>query len=63
MYAELWLTLISAFTEEDLLRWRKRVTLTLPETPARYNLVMALSDELMRRDLLEKITVPPLRHE
>jgi hypothetical protein len=60
-YTQLWLTLISLFDEEDLIRWRKRVTLRMPECPARYDLMMAFDDELQRRGLLDQITVPPLQ--
>jgi hypothetical protein len=60
-YTSIWLTFISICSYEELLRWRKRATLRLPESPARYDLITALETELMPRDLLDQIVVPPLK--
>jgi hypothetical protein len=60
-HSSLWLTLLSICTDEELLRWRKRATLRLPENQLRYDLITALETEIVRRDLLPNIEVPPLK--
>jgi hypothetical protein len=60
IHTELWLALISLFSEEDLIRWRRRVYLRLPESETRYNLMTALDDELTFREVEHQIAVPPL---
>jgi hypothetical protein len=60
-YTSVWLTLISICSYEELLRWRKRAILRLPESPARYDLISTLETEIIRRDLVDQISVPPLK--
>jgi hypothetical protein len=60
-HSSLWLTLLSICSYEELLRWRKRATLLLPESPERYDLITTLETEIIRRDLVHQIPAPPLK--
>jgi hypothetical protein len=59
-HTELWLTLLSLLSDDELIRFQKRASMKL-ESPEGYNLMQALSDELIRRDLMKEVIVPPLK--
>jgi hypothetical protein len=52
-HAELFHTLVSLMSDEQILRFQKRITLLTHDSAQGYNLFEALSTELIRRELVE----------
>jgi hypothetical protein len=58
MTTNLWTTLISILSEEEIIRFRKRADMKL-EGVAQYELIEELSNELQMRELLTHVKPAP----